>query len=92
VKNDPANIPSRPGCLNSLAGFISTLVNVYGQQHGDWSVTAEVTAIVTGVCMGVTAILFGVYNFWILDRVKQSHARELGTDPRIDKERTREKV
>ena len=54
--------------------------------------TAEVTAIVTGVCMGVTAILFGVYNFWILDRVKQSHARELGTDPRIDKERTREKV
>ena len=37
-----------PGCLNSFAGLISTLVNVYSQQGGNWSVTAWITAAVTG--------------------------------------------
>lgn len=32
-----------PGCLNSFAGLISTLINVYSQQDGSWSVTAWVT-------------------------------------------------
>lgn len=32
-----------PGCLNSFAGLISTLINVYSQQDGVWSVTAFVT-------------------------------------------------
>jgi hypothetical protein len=82
----------RPGCLNSLAGFISTLANVYGQQHGVWSATAQVTAIATGVCMGVTAILFAVYNFWALERVKQSHARELSMDGRVSYEGFVEKI
>jgi hypothetical protein len=66
-----------PGCLNSFAGFISTLVNVYSQQGGDWSVTARVTAIVTGSCMVVMGLLFAVYNFWVLERVKKRHGREI---------------
>lgn len=67
----------RPGVLNSLAGLISTLINVYTQQDSRWSVTARVTAIVTGSCMVVTAILFAMYNFWALQRVKKSHARDM---------------
>ena len=66
-----------PGCLNSFAGLISTLINVYTQQGGAWSVTARVTAIATGASMVVTGVLFGVYNFWVLEKVKRRHGREM---------------
>ncbi|TVY56181.1 hypothetical protein LSUE1_G009381, partial [Lachnellula suecica] len=68
-----------PGCLNSFAGLISTLVGVYSQQGGAWSVTARVTAIVTGACMMVMAALFGVYNWVVLGRVKGEHGREMSS-------------
>jgi hypothetical protein len=51
-----------------------------------------VTAIVTGVCMVVTAVLFAVYNFWALERVKQSHAREFSMDGRASYEGFVEKI
>jgi len=66
-----------PGCLNSLAGVISTLINVYTQQQKRWSITARVTVIVAGSIMVVTALLFLLYNFWVLDRVKKSHGRDM---------------
>jgi hypothetical protein len=66
-----------PGFLNSFAGLISTLVNVYSQQDSKWSVTARVTATVTGVCMVVTGMLFALYNFWILEKVKKRHRGEM---------------
>jgi hypothetical protein len=69
-----------PGCLNSLAGLVSTLINVYGQQGGIWSITARVTGIVTGSIMVVCGVLFGLYNFWILNKVKKRHDREIGFD------------
>ncbi|KAH8602197.1 hypothetical protein B0O99DRAFT_648032 [Bisporella sp. PMI_857] len=69
-----------PGCLNSLAGLISTLVNVYSQQDGKWSVTAWVTAVVTGGCMVITGVLFALYNFWILEKVRRSHGRDMEAD------------
>jgi len=66
-----------PGCLNSFAGLISTLVQVYSQQQGNWSVTAWVTATVTGGCMVITGLLFALYNFWILEKVKKRHHGEM---------------
>lgn len=85
-----------PGSLNSFAGLISTLINVYSQQGGTWvsqyptfsqyirmalkppqSITAKVTAIVTGACMVITGVLFVIYNFIVLGNVKKSHAREM---------------
>ncbi|KAN0108565.1 hypothetical protein V8E51_008307 [Hyaloscypha variabilis] len=66
-----------PGCLNSLAGLISTLTNVYSQQGGSWSITARVTAIVSGTVMIITGCLFAIYNFWVLARVKKMHGREM---------------
>jgi hypothetical protein len=66
-----------PGCLNSLAGLISTLTNVYSQQGGMWSITARVTAIVSGTIMVITGCLFVIYNFWVLARVKKRHGREM---------------
>jgi hypothetical protein len=75
-----------PGCLNSLAGLVSTLINVYAQQGGIWSITARVTGIVTGSIMVVCGVLFGLYNFWILNKVKKRHDREM----RLDRENGRE--
>jgi hypothetical protein len=66
-----------PGCLNSLAGLISTLTNVYSQQGGMWSITARVTAIVSGAVMVITGALFVIYNFWVLGKVKKMHGREM---------------
>jgi hypothetical protein len=83
---------NRPGCLNSFAGLISTLVNVYTQQSSTWSVTAKVTAIVTGTCMGVTGALFALYNFWVLDKVRRSHSREMESTAAYQDETLVEKV
>jgi len=66
-----------PGCLNSFAGVISTLINVYTQQSGTWSITAKITIVVTGACMTVTGVLFTLYNFWVLGKVRRSHRQEM---------------
>jgi hypothetical protein len=81
-----------PGFLNSFAGLISTLVNVYSQQDSKWSVTAWVTATVTGVCMVVTGILFALYNFWILEKVKKRHHGEMEAGGQHDEEGLVEKI
>lgn len=68
-----------PGSLNSLAGLISTLVNVYTQQNKVWSTTAKVTAIVTGASMLVCAGLLLLYNLWYLEKVRKDHFSQFGT-------------
>jgi len=65
-----------PGCLNSIAGLMNTLVNVYSQQGGTWSVTAKVTAIVTGTTTLITGALFAIYNWGALGTVKRKHEVE----------------
>ncbi|KAK0386460.1 hypothetical protein NLU13_6296 [Sarocladium strictum] len=52
-----------PGMANSLAGLISTLVGVYTQQRGSWSITAKVTAIIEGVYLVACAALFGFFTY-----------------------------
>lgn len=64
-----------PGVMNSLAGLISTLTGVYAQNHGNWSITAKVTAIAEGASMVVCGLLFVLYNH-LLDRVKRKHDRQ----------------
>ncbi|MCJ1431187.1 hypothetical protein MMC27_000538 [Xylographa pallens] len=71
-----------PGLLNSVAGLISTLVNIYSAQNGDFSVTAKVTVIATGVCAAITALLFLLYNNWALSRVKERHQKEIDEEVR----------
>ncbi|OAP60112.1 hypothetical protein AYL99_05114 [Fonsecaea erecta] len=81
-----------PVTMNSVAGLLTTLVNVYTAQHGVWSVTAKITAIVTGSCVGVAGLLFGCYNFWILRRVQKVHEREMGLNVHHEDETLVEKV
>lgn len=74
----------RPVALNSVAGLITTLVNVYTAQKGIWSVTAKITAIVTGSCVGAAGSFFAVYHFWALRRVKEAHERDMGLEDHSD--------
>jgi hypothetical protein len=67
----------RPALLNSIAGLLTTIVNVYSAQKGVWSITAKITAIVTGSCAGVAGFLFVAYNFWVLSKVRKTHEREV---------------
>ena len=68
---------NKVGLLNSLAGLISTLINVYSQQRGRFSITAKITVGVTASCTVVTAVLYFLYNFWILQGVRKKHQQEL---------------
>ncbi|KIY00736.1 uncharacterized protein Z520_03401 [Fonsecaea multimorphosa CBS 102226] len=81
-----------PVTMNSIAGLLTTLVNVYTAQHGVWSVTAKITAIVTGSCVGVAGLLFACYNFWMLRKVQKAHEREMGLDVQHQDETLVEKV
>ncbi|ODA83098.1 hypothetical protein RJ55_01607 [Drechmeria coniospora] len=59
-----------PGVANSLVGLISTLIGVYSQQHGNWSITANVTAIVEGSYLVVSGVWFLGFDRFLLQRVK----------------------
>jgi hypothetical protein len=72
-----------------VAGLVSTIVNVYTAQKGIWSITAKITAIVTGSCVGVAGFLFALYNFWALQKVRVKHERSL--DPEEIEQTQREK-
>ncbi|KAI9728244.1 MAG: hypothetical protein M1834_007737 [Cirrosporium novae-zelandiae] len=63
----------RPGFMNSVAGVISTLVNVYSAQGGHFSITAKVTTGVTGGCTVVFVTLFAVYKFLFLRNIQNKH-------------------
>lgn len=65
-----------PGATNSLAGLISSLVSVYTQKNGAWSIMAKVTAAVEAGAFVVCGLLF-VVNTLMLMRVKRKHGKEL---------------
>lgn len=62
-----------PGMTNSLAGLVSTLIGVYTQHKGTWSITAKVTVMVEGGSLVVCGVLFLVFQLSLLRRVKQRH-------------------
>ncbi|KAF8869931.1 hypothetical protein BD779DRAFT_1681574 [Infundibulicybe gibba] len=74
-----------PGTLNSLAGVISTLVNVYGAEHGEFSTTSKITIIVTGASTLVCGAIALVYSLWKLQGVKRQHDKKLGEE-RVDED------
>jgi hypothetical protein len=77
--------------LNSVAGLLTTIVNVYTAQKGVWSITAKITAIVTGSTVGVAGGLFGLYNFWVLQRVRETHERAMDPEEFANQERDRKR-
>lgn len=80
--------------MNSVAGLLTTIVNVYTAQKGVWSITAKITAIVTGSCVGVAGGLFSLYNFWALQHVREKHERALNPEEfqNVQRDRKRESI
>jgi hypothetical protein len=68
----------RPGLLNSLAGMLSTLANVYGAQQRTFSETSKSSLFITAGVAFVCAILFIIYHFILLEALKKQHDREVG--------------
>ena len=62
---------SRPGLLNSLSGLLTVLIGVYTSPSGAWSETAYVAIGVSALCLCYTLVGFAVYQFWLLENVKQ---------------------
>lgn len=78
--------------MNSFAGLVSSLTNIYTAQSGVWSITAKITVTVIGSCMIISGFLFACYNFWALRRVRKVHERELGLEHQHEDETLVEKV
>ncbi|PGG97522.1 hypothetical protein AJ80_09691 [Polytolypa hystricis UAMH7299] len=64
-----------PGLLNSIAGLITTLINIFTARSGDWSVMAITTVVVTGLSTLVTAGFFFQFNFRKLRRIRHKHGQ-----------------
>ncbi|KAH6649836.1 hypothetical protein F5144DRAFT_554318 [Chaetomium tenue] len=62
-----------PLILNALAGLLATITSVYTQQAGEWGPQAVTTAVVEAVILAVSVILFFVYNYWLLKRMRSDH-------------------
>ncbi|KAJ7319065.1 hypothetical protein DFH08DRAFT_970962 [Mycena albidolilacea] len=69
-----------PGALNSVAGIISTLVNVYSAQHGEFVETSKITIIVTVVSAVVCGGLTLLYSMVKLKSVREAHNRRVGRE------------
>ncbi|KAJ7182718.1 hypothetical protein C8R43DRAFT_1229019 [Mycena crocata] len=69
-----------PGALNSLGGIISTLVNVYGGQHGVFVTTSRVTIIVTVAAAVLCGALTLTYSLFMLKNVKKADDRQVGQE------------
>ncbi|UKZ62418.1 uncharacterized protein TrAtP1_003668 [Trichoderma atroviride] len=71
----------KPGMTNSLAGLVSTLIGVYSQQHGTWSITAKITAMVEGASLFVCLSLVLLYRLAFLKQIKARHGEHYGGCP-----------
>ena len=58
--------------MHSAMGFINTLINIYTAHAGSWSVTAIVTASVTGSLTLISGLLFLAYNNWLVKRLEEA--------------------
>lgn len=69
-----------PGLLNSLAGVISVISNVYGVQYGTYSITSKSAIILTAAVAVVCGCLILLYRFWLLANIKKEHNRQVGVE------------
>lgn len=74
-----------PAATNALAGLISTLVAVYAQKGGSWSIMAKVTGAVEAGDLAVCGLLF-VLTTAMLQWVKRKHGKEIDRLEKGDEE------
>ena len=72
-----------PTFFNSIAGLITTIINIYTARSGDWPIMAILTASITAAIALTSFVLIMVYQFGKLERIKQDHIREIDGAPRM---------
>lgn len=65
-----------PLIMNSSVGFIATAVGVYAMQSGEWSTQAIIAALIEVSVLVVAGLLFLVYNYWLLMRLRGGEGEE----------------
>ncbi|EED20946.1 conserved hypothetical protein [Talaromyces stipitatus ATCC 10500] len=73
----------RPTLLNALAGLLTTLVNIYSAQDGDWSIMALLTVILTATVMVVSGTLTAYFYFFKLAEIKKEHEADMILESRL---------
>lgn len=59
--------------LHSVMGLVSTLLNVYGMQDGQWSVTAIISMAIIGGLFLFSLAVYAVYELVLLPSLKAKH-------------------
>lgn len=73
-----------PLLLNSLAGLIATLVIVHVQHRWYWGICALVTVSVEGASLAVSLVLFVLYDYWLIAKLKREHYRQTSRKRVVD--------
>lgn len=73
-----------PLILNSLAGFIATMLVVHVQHGWHWSIAALVTVSIEGASLAVSLSLFALYQYWLLGKLRSEHYRETSKKRTVD--------
>ena len=60
-----------------MAGFLTTLVNIYSAQDGDWSIMALLTVILTVLVMVVSATATVYFRYVLLANIEREHEQEI---------------
>ena len=64
---------TRPSLTNSAIGFLTTIINIYTARGGHWSVTAIVTAAVTGGYTTIMLVLLLAFDVWGMRKIMKEH-------------------
>lgn len=73
-----------PLMLNSLAGFIATLVVVDVQHGWWWSIAAYVTVSIEGASLLFSAGMFFLLDFVLLGKLKEEHYQQTSRKNVVD--------
>ncbi|KAH6694349.1 hypothetical protein BKA61DRAFT_439549, partial [Leptodontidium sp. MPI-SDFR-AT-0119] len=65
-----------PSLTNSAIGFLTTIINIYTARGGHWSVTAIVTAAVTGGYTTIMLVLLLAFDIWGMRKIMKEHNDE----------------
>lgn len=61
--------------LNAVAGFLTSLINIYTARDGDWSIMAVLTVVVTAGT-ALASLVFLAFYFVKLAQVRYEHEQE----------------
>ncbi|CZT08633.1 uncharacterized protein RAG0_13624 [Rhynchosporium agropyri] len=64
---------SRTLSEGAAIGFLTTIINIYTARGGHWSITAIVTAAVTGGCTTFMLVLLLAFDIWGMRRIMKEH-------------------